>query len=316
MLIDVVRGIAITLVALGHTDQGISHREWWGSSQFGNRLDSAIYAFHMPAFFFISGVFLCASLDKRGLGRFTLDKLRTMIWPYLFYTCLGEVSLLFLTRVTVQKPLPPREFLLDLATGSIGWFLPTIFFVVVIAAALRRLPISVFFALSVLLSLWDPITPIAFVTRGLLFLPFLALGMWVGRSFEYIDRVPVSIAAIVSACILALIIVATAARPTEGTWLFLPLGVLGTLMLLLIARLLGRSYPARTLRWIGEASFGIFLLSAYAQGAGRELLLRAHDITNPWLQLLLPTVLAVSIPAWIYQYRSRLSIAWTFRFPI
>lgn len=316
MVIDVVRGIAITLVVLGHTDQGVGHRNWWDTSRVGNRIDFAIYAFHMPAFFFISGVFLCASLDKRGLGRFTLDKARVLIWPYIFYTCIGEVLLRFLSSVTVQRPLPPREFFLELATGSLNWFLPTIFFAVIVGALLRRLPMAIFFALALVVSLWSPATPIAFVTRGLIFLPFLALGMWVGRSFEQIERVPLAVAAILCVAILALIVGITAHRPTEGTWFFIPVGILGTLMLLLFARLLGRSYLARTLRWIGEASFGIFLLSPYAQGTGREFLLNLHQTTNPWVQLIFPTLLAVAIPAWIYQHRSRLRIAWTFHFPL
>jgi fucose 4-O-acetylase-like acetyltransferase len=315
MVIDVVRGIAITLVALGHTDQGVGHRNWWGTSQVGNRIDLAIYAFHMPAFFFISGVFLCASLDKRGLGRFILDKARVLIWPYLFYTCIGEVILRFLSSVTVQRPLPLREFFAGLATGSLNWFLPTIFFAVVLGALLRRLPMALCFALALAVSLWNPATPIAFVNRGLTFLPFVVLGMWVGRSFERIERVPAAAAAMVSTAILALILGITANRPTEGSWFFIPVGTLGTLMLLLVARLLGHSYLAQTLRWIGEASFGIFLLSPYAQGAGREILLILHHTTNPWVQLIVPTVLAVAIPAWIYQQRHRLRIAWTFHLP-
>jgi fucose 4-O-acetylase-like acetyltransferase len=315
MLIDVIRGIAIILVALGHTDQGVSHRNWWGASHTGDRIDLAIYAFHMPAFFFISGVFLCASLDKRGLGRFTLDKARVLLWPYILFTCMGEVIFRFLSGLTVQRPLPAREFLLGLGTGSINWFLPTIFFAIMIGALFRRVPVAVLFALAVLVSLWSPATPITFVSRGLAFLPFLVLGMWVGRSFERIERVPLSAAAIVSLAILAGIVGITAHRGTDGTWYFVPVGILGTLMLLLFARLLGRSLLARTLRWIGEASYGIFLLAPYAQGAGREILLLIHHTTNPWAQLIFPTLLAVAIPAWIYQHRQRLRIAWTFHFP-
>jgi len=315
MLIDVVRGLAITLVALGHTDEGLIHRNWWGGSQTGARIKFAIYSFHMPAFFFISGVFLCASLDKRGLARFTLDKARVLIWPYVFYTCLGEVILRFLSRVTIQQPLPAREFFPALGTGAINWFLPTIFFAVILGALLRRLPFALCFALAVLVSLWSPATPITFVTRGLTFLPFLILGMWFGRSFEQIERVPQATAAFVSVAILALILGITAHNMTDGTCFFLPIGVLGTLMLMLFARLLGRSPLARMFRWIGEASFGIFLLAPYAQGAGREILLHLHGTTKPWVQLIFPTALAVGIPAWIYQHRHRFRIAWTFHFP-
>ena len=57
LLVDVVRGLAISLVALGHTDEGTEHRDWWGTSHVGYQLEMFIYAFHMPAFFFDSGIF-------------------------------------------------------------------------------------------------------------------------------------------------------------------------------------------------------------------------------------------------------------------
>ena len=55
LLIDIVRGLSISLVVLGHTNQGLIHRGRWGTSVTGLHLDTFIYAFHMPAFFFVSG---------------------------------------------------------------------------------------------------------------------------------------------------------------------------------------------------------------------------------------------------------------------
>jgi fucose 4-O-acetylase-like acetyltransferase len=315
MIIDVVRGIAITLVALGHTDQGVGHRGWWGSSPVGDRIDATIYAFHMPAFFFISGIFLCASVEKRGQLRFTVDKLRTMIWPYLFFSVLNEFVIQLFPRFTVQQTLAPSHFLFDIATGSLSWFLPTIFFVVILGMLARKLPMPVLFLLAVAVSTWYPQTPIVFVTRGLKFLPFLVLGMWVGRSYEKIERIPLWVASSGFLGLALLVIASTWPFHPDTNWRFLPLGILGTMMLLLLARVLGRSAPARFFAWTGEASVGIFLLAAYFQGTGRELLFRLLHITNPWLQMLFPTLLAVAIPAWIYQHRDRFHIAWTFVFP-
>jgi hypothetical protein len=75
------------------------------------------------------------------------------------------------------------------------------------------------------------------------------------------------------------------------------------------------SFTARAWAWIGAASFGIFLLSAFAQGAGREFLTRALHITAPWPQLIFPTLLAVLIPAWLYDRRKPLHIQWMFIWP-
>src|ERR1700758_4137761 len=86
MIVDVVRGIAIVLVVLEHTNQGVFNRGWWGRPAMGIHLDSAIYSFHMPAFFFASGIFVNASIAKRGPWQFTLTKLKTLIYPYVLWS--------------------------------------------------------------------------------------------------------------------------------------------------------------------------------------------------------------------------------------
>jgi fucose 4-O-acetylase-like acetyltransferase len=56
-VVNIVKGIAIILVVYGHTAQGMVHRGWWASSgaAFSHTF---IYSFHMPAFFFVAGLFV------------------------------------------------------------------------------------------------------------------------------------------------------------------------------------------------------------------------------------------------------------------
>ena len=59
-MVDIVKGIAIILVVYGHTAQGMTHRGWWVSpGAFFSR--TFIYSFHMPAFFFVAGLFVLGS---------------------------------------------------------------------------------------------------------------------------------------------------------------------------------------------------------------------------------------------------------------
>jgi peptidoglycan/LPS O-acetylase OafA/YrhL len=95
---------------------------------------------------------------------------------------------------------------------------------------------------------------------------------------------------------------------------FLTLGFAGTLMLLLIARALGRSAATRMLAWVGEASLAVYLVGLYGQGAGRQALEWMH-VTEPYVQLIFPTLLAIAIPALLYQNRRRLHIGWLFVAP-
>ncbi len=316
LLIDVVRGLAITLVALGHTNQGVAHRGWWGASTVGTRLGLAIYAFHMPAFFFITGIFLNASLDKRGTRRFLRDKLRSILWPYLLFSCLTALTELLLSRFMTQQPPSLHTFLVAVATGGYGWFLPTIFCAILLATLSRAVPAPLFFLATAALATWYPFAPVPILTAALKLLPFLVLGIWVGRSYLHFEQLPRRIAALAAVALGLLILATTPHIPDlHASLLYVPLGILGTLLLLLVARVLARTRAARAFAWIGEASFGIFLLAAYPQGATRELLLRLHHLTNPYAQLLLPTALAVTLPAVLYHQRVRLHIAWMFVFP-
>lgn len=315
MLIDVVRGISIALVALGHTNLGILHRGWWGSSHAGMRVSDAIYAFHMPAFFFVSGVFLRPGVEKRGQKHYTLVKLRTIIYPYLLWAVIFAAATIPFARFMLQTTPSWRTFFIDLITGNTSWFLPTLFFALMLGMLLRRIPTPLLFVLASIACLYTPHMNVGFLERGIRNFPFLVLGMWVGRSFTGMQRVPPALAAIVAILFATAIFVLTGQPYGSSGYLFIPLGVLGTLMLMLVARCLGRSVTARALAWTGAASFGIFLLSSFPQGAGREFLARVFHVTAPWPQLIFPTVLAVVIPAGLYHRRTRLHIEWMFIWP-
>jgi fucose 4-O-acetylase-like acetyltransferase len=315
LLIDILRGLSIALVVLGHTDEGTLHRFWWNGSMTGYRIKFFIYSFHMPAFFFVSGIFLCASVQKRGGWRFTIEKLRTMIYPYLLWGLIYSPIPIYCAKVLRTTPISWATFAGDMATGSYAWFLPTIFFTVVVGMLLRRVPMPLLFVLSTLVSLYWPVTGLVFVDRGLNHLPFLVVGMWVGRSYEQVERLPAALAAVGAAILFVVILLLTGSRYLYSPYLFIPLGLLGTLMLLLVSRVLARTPTARLLAWAGSGSIGIFLLSSYFQVIGRETLVRLFHTTAPYPQLIVPSLLALLVPAWIYQNRVRLHIGWMFVWP-
>jgi fucose 4-O-acetylase-like acetyltransferase len=313
ILIDVVRGMAISLVALGHTCQGIVHRGWWGTSPFGVRLLAFIYSFHMPAFFFVSGIFLIPGADKRGTRHFILGRTRTILYPYVLWCFLGNLLTIPLARFMFQKTPTLHEFLFGLFTGSTGWFLPTILFAVILAALMRRVPMPILFLAACAASLYTPPIGITFFDRGLNFFPFLVAGMWARNDYERVDRLPVALAAVLAVALGILVYFQTTGQ-MRLPLPFLADGLLGTLMLLLFARCLGRTAPGRVLAWAGEASFGIFLISAYGQGLGRQLLILLH-ISQPYVHLIVPTLTAIFIPAWLYNRRVKLHINWLFVWP-
>ena len=319
LLIDVVKGLAISLVALGHTNQGVLNRGWWGGSQFGVQLDLFIYAFHMPAFFLVSGVFLAGSARKRGPWGFTEQKLRTILYPFVFWSLfLPFQPLAFGRFMHVQAPAM-RPYLMNFVTGNMSWFLPTLFVAVTLAMLLRcvlRVPLAALFALTTAVAFFWPLTGVAALDAGIAHLPFVIAGMWLSPHLSVLERISVVGSGFGSAVLGGSVFLLTSHVREAHAWRFVvvPVGLLGTAMLLLLGRALGNSVTARALAWVGVGSIAVFLLSPLPQGGARQLLLWAH-VTQPVVQLLLPTVIAIVLPAWIYQRRERLHLGWTFALP-
>ena len=316
LLFDVVKGLAISLVALGHTNQGELNRGWWGSSPFGLDLNAFIYAFHMPAFFFVAGYFIPASLSKRGPRKFTLQKVRTIFWPFFFWSLILPFEPVFLGRFMHEAVPSLRLILLNLVTGSMDWFLMTLFVTSIVAIPLVGLPMAPAFLASVAASyFWHPIY-VAGVDQTIHHLPFVIAGMWASKRPLRWERMPawVSLTLGVMAGVGVAAFCSLVKSPAALRLASVPLGLTGTASLLLLGHAMGNSWLARMTAWVGVGSFGVFIFAPFPQGAGRELLKAAH-VTQPVVQLLLPTLLAILLPAWMYQKRERLGIGWTFAFP-
>ena len=80
--------------------------------------------------------------------------------------------------------------------------------------------------------------------------------------------------------------------------------------LFLLAKLLDKHRFGDGLAWVGRASLAVFLLSAFAQGATREVLLRVFHTHEFWLQLLLPTFFATLLPAIVWHQQDRWRVGW------
>jgi hypothetical protein len=100
-----------------------------------------------------------------------------------------------------------------------------------------------------------------------------------------------------------------------GRWIYIEAGLIGVAGLFLLAKLLDGHWIGNCLVWVGRASLAVFLLSAFAQGAIREVLLRVFHTREFWLQLLLPTLFATLLPAIVWYQQDRWRIGWLFRWP-
>jgi fucose 4-O-acetylase-like acetyltransferase len=312
-MVDIVKGIAIILVAFGHTAEGLMHRGWWVGPR-AVYSKAFIYSFHMPAFFFVSGLFVMDSLGKRGGRKFSIDKVRTILWPYLLFSVINVALNPLLGRFkSTPAPVHWNIFLLQFADGESSWFLFTLFFCFMLALLTATIPASLRFFLAVALAMTPTFGP-PLTNQVFHEFCFLAAGMWVGTKIYRLQRLHV-LPAFLGFLSLVLLQSLATSRLQTNRCAYVTLGLTGTAAIFLLAKLLDGHNFGDGLAWIGRASLAIFLLASYPQGAAREVLSRIFNTHNLWLQLILPTSLAVLLPAIIWYQQDRWRINWLFRWP-
>jgi len=151
--VDYAKGVGIILVVYGHVARGVYNAKIPLDAFVFSTVDSVIYTFHMPLFFFLSGLFFYESLAKRKWAGFIAGKIDSIVYPYIVWSILQgslEVALGHFTNgnVTIQDVLsliwhPRAQF----------WFLYSLFQVLVLASALYfKRNKYYFFGISVLAS--------------------------------------------------------------------------------------------------------------------------------------------------------------------
>jgi fucose 4-O-acetylase-like acetyltransferase len=315
-VVDIVKGIAVILVVFGHTAQGMVHRGWWGGAG-ASFVHTLIYSFHMPAFFFVAGLFVMGSIAKRGNKRFAIDKLKTILYPYVLFAVINVAIEPLVGRFkSGTSPFRWNVFLLNLLDGEASWFLFVLFVCMMLALITARVPAWLRFLVAVLIALVPPFGPplISEVPREFC---FLAAGMWVGIRIYRLERLEAAKAALgfVLLAALQVAVVYIYGAAVLGRWSYTLFGLTGTTGLFLLAKLLDLYGFGAGFAWVGRASLAVFLLSAFAQGATREVLSRVFHTQEFWLQLLLPTLFATVLPAIVWYQQDRWRVGWLFQWP-
>jgi fucose 4-O-acetylase-like acetyltransferase len=313
-LVDIVKGIAIILVTLGHTAQGMTHRGWWNTPS-AVYVHGLIYSFHMPSFFFVAGLFASGSIRRRGPLAFAVEKSRSILYPYVLFAVIYAAVRPLVGRFQMDaEPFEWRNFLLKLADGDASWFLFALFFCFILALLTVQLPAWLRFVLAAAIGMTPAFGP-PLTNQVLREFCFLAAGMWIGTAIYQIELIPRTPAlfsfALLASFQSAMIYLFGAAT----RWSYIGLGLTGTAGLLLLARLLDQRPAGSALAWLGRASLAIFLLSAFAQGATRAVLDSIFHTHDFWLQLLLPTAFATLLPAIVWYRQKRWRLGWLFYSP-
>lgn len=135
---DIMKGIAILLVVLGHSvpDQASVN----GIASYPLYLmRTIIYSFHMPVFFFVSGYFMHIPL-KEGFQKFVKDKSIRLMVPYFTIGLLYFPFKLALSKFASQQIDPQNIWKIFIGINPDGelWFLYCLFFISILIGLLVK----------------------------------------------------------------------------------------------------------------------------------------------------------------------------------
>ncbi|HGM4930589.1 TPA: acyltransferase family protein [Serratia marcescens] len=134
--VDYAKGIGIILVVFGHVNRGLYSAGIQLSGSSYLLTDSIIYSFHMPLFFFLSGLFFTQSLDKKGKTHFVISKIDTIVYPYVIWSLLQGLVEVLLSRYTNNPSSLGDVLSLFTHPRAQFWFLYALFMVFVLATLL------------------------------------------------------------------------------------------------------------------------------------------------------------------------------------
>lgn len=137
--LDIAKGFGIVLVVLGHAFDGLIASGFFPPSLTWPTLTVfAIYLFHMPLFFVVSGHL--ASGKHRPVGATLAKLLPTIVYPYFLWSILEGLALVYLSKYTNNhQPLSAlyKIFWIPIVPY---WFLYALFLCHAGYLAIRKLP--------------------------------------------------------------------------------------------------------------------------------------------------------------------------------
>ncbi len=320
--VDYAKAIGIILVVYGHVARGVFNAGLNIDRKLYELADSIIYSFHMPLFFFLSGLFFLKSREKRDSLSLLRNKIDTILYPYLIWSLLQGAVEIVLSRYANGHTTMSEVLSLAWHPRAQFWFLYVLFFVFVLALLVfRRSSVS-----------WC-----AGVFIGSLFLYFFGsqipggfLSAILSNYFVYFALGVLAAFLLASAGGLTRWLIPSIALFILAQWFFqgelglrhnsgvpavdLLLGVVGIGFVVVISHWLAR-FDVRWLAFLGRHSMTIYLVHILAGSGCRIVLQKVLGIDDVGVHLLVGTLGGLLLPLLFYWGCSRLGLGALFSVP-
>jgi len=300
--IDYAKGIGITLVVYGHIVRGLVGAGLVPGDGIYRAIDQAIYAFHMPLFFLLSGLFYSGSRQKHGAGGLLASKIDTIIYPYVFWSIAQGTLEVAMSGSTNNSTTMSDVLSLIWHPRAQFWFLYALFVMFAISTAtytkskLRGLAAPLAAAcLYLAQGVYEFDYPLRYICENYI---FFAIGVSCPTLIQFFGGRK-------SRTYLFLLLLTVAAQAmgyyTLGipsgapTWYTLLSALAGIGAVSAISALMAQ-HGFHWIKIIGSASMSIYLMHVIAGSGARVVLARLLDVHNPAVHIFLGVFAGIALP--------------------
>ncbi|SDX92323.1 Fucose 4-O-acetylase [Albimonas donghaensis] len=311
--LDIARGAAVALVVFGHVWRGLHEAGVLATGPLFESVDRAIYLFHMPLFFLLSGL-VFPPMIRRAPGAFLGGRAWRLLYPMALWTYL-LIGLRLLAPGGVNHPTSAGDLLrLPLPPFELFWFVWALFLIQLAAYAVLRaagrggrvaLAATGVMAAGAAIALFhgaDKNALAVWIAPAMRNLPYFALGVLCAAGAPRLGRIGRG-GALAGAAVVALCI-AIDQSMGPGPWARTLLAVSAACgFTALVAGLVGglaeaeaeKGLAGRGLTVIGQGAMAVFLMHVVFAAATR-IALSAAGVENLAVHVTLGTVAGIAGP--------------------
>jgi fucose 4-O-acetylase-like acetyltransferase len=319
--VDSAKGIGIILVVFAHVVRGLVNSHIWMWSPTSLFLDGWIYAFHMPLFFFLSGLFLFRSAQK-PLLLFVTEKLRTLAYPYFVWSVITLLIKTPLSGVTNRADGLSELPLILYEPIEQYWFLYVLLVLSLLIAALLKLGVRTWIVFALAILVYPGLLPTAPLEWGVLALAsacamYVALGVIVGSRNGLLEISGLSVGELGFIVLAGLIISAFGGiSGLPYRYALTPLFALaGTYAVVALAVTVEKTTLNSVLRLMGRRSLEIYVAHTIVSAGVRVALLKFCNVSDVATHHLLGTLAGLSLPIAFALVLDRIGFPYAFTLP-
>ena len=317
--VDYAKAVGIILVVYGHVARGVFNAGIPFSEPVFRIVDSVVYTFHMPLFFFLSGLFLIRSLEKRGSHGLLENKVSTIVYPFILWSLIQGFTEVFLSDYTNGQVAYSNVFSMLWAPRAHFWFLYALFLITVVSTTVlsllpRKAGMALLFTSAVGYVFQEDLSNhflTGYINKYLVFFVFGVLFSQSAIRFELgSTRMLIIWASLFAGC---------------QTFFHAVLGLnfedtgFASLVLALVSIVFVVSFSCRLaekrhewLLLLGASSMGIYLMHVLAGSGARMILAQVLHIDSLAVHLLAGCTVGLVAPLLVVQWVSRYRIPYVF----